>query len=34
LPRFTSQIFTTAARGCNNFNNLRKAVVGRGGDPL
>jgi hypothetical protein len=29
LPRFTSQIFTTAARGCSNFNNLRKAVAGR-----
>jgi hypothetical protein len=28
LPRFTSQIFTTAARGCN-FNNLRKAAAGR-----
>jgi hypothetical protein len=29
LPRFTSQIFTTAARGCSNFNNLRKAAAGR-----
>jgi hypothetical protein len=29
LPRFTSQIFTTAARGYSNFNNLRKAAAGR-----
>jgi len=29
LPRFTSQIFTTAARGCSNFNNLRKVAAGR-----
>jgi hypothetical protein len=29
LPRFSSQIFTTAARGCSNFNNLRKAGAGR-----
>jgi hypothetical protein len=28
LPRFTSQIFTTAARGYSNFNNLRKAAAG------
>jgi hypothetical protein len=27
--RFTSQIFPTAARGCSNFNNLRKATAGR-----
>jgi hypothetical protein len=29
--RFTSQIFTTAARGCSNFNNL-KSRGGVGGD--
>ena len=29
LPRFGSQILTTAARGCNNFNNLRTAAAGR-----
>jgi hypothetical protein len=29
LPRFTAQFFPTAARGCSNFNNLRKAAAGR-----
>jgi hypothetical protein len=29
LLRFSSQILTTAARDCNNFNNLRKAAAGR-----
>jgi hypothetical protein len=28
LPRFSAQILTTAARGCNNFNNLSSGAGG------